>query len=451
MVGTKSGVTITCADQSLITDDFKCRRSNFCEEIFNCLLLWQLFRQSLVWIMDRIVRFTNCQVLRGGKLVKEDLWVRGGRIVDPRPLFYGEKLRETEVVDCQDGIVAPGFIDVQINGAFGYDFSSSPDTVAESLRQVAKRLLECGVTSFCPTIVTSSPETYHALLPQIERTEGGKGGAAIVGVHLEGPFISREKKGAHSEEHIWSGERVQWQDIEECYGDLSNASIITVAPERNGLDDCTMIHHLCEKQIIVSLGHSTANLSEAKRAVDCGARFITHLFNAMLPFHHRDPGLVGLLTTRKNTFYGIIADGVHTDMAAVHLAYHSHPQGLVLVSDAMAAAGLGVGRHNLGPVSVDVTQVDDHLQATLADNPETLAGSAAMLDFCVQWFWKASQCSEAQALETASAHPAKLLNLHQKGSLDFDMDADIVVLDKDLKVCQTFIAGEQVWPEKMEM
>ena len=402
---------------------------------------------------DEIIRFTDCSVLLDGELKKDDLWVRGGKIIDPRPLFYQEKRRQTRTIYCKGGIVAPGFIDVQINGAFGYDFSSNPDTIVESLHQVAKRLLEHGVTSFCPTIVTSSAETYHTILPRIKRTDGGREGAAIAGVHLEGPFISRDKKGAHLEEYIWNGDVVEMNDVESCYGDLSSTSIITVAPELNGLGDCSMIRQLRDKQIVVSLGHSAADLKKAMAAVDCGARFITHLFNAMVPFHHRDPGLVGLLTTRtKDVFYGIIADGIHTEMAAVHLAYHSHPDGLVLVSDAMAAAGLGIGRHLLGPVSVDIVEAKkDVYRATLTAQPETLAGSVMLLDHCVRWFWQASDCKPEAALETASAHPAKLLALdHRKGSLKPGMDADVVVLDRQLNVQKTFIAGEQVWPETME-
>ncbi|XP_065187956.1 N-acetylglucosamine-6-phosphate deacetylase-like [Sycon ciliatum] len=400
--------------------------------------------------MAEIIRFTDCHVLREKGLVKEDLWVRNGKIADPLKLFYNEKLRETVKVNCKGGIVAPGFIDVQINGAYGFDFSSDPANIGESLRQVSKRLLRHGVTAFCPTVVTSSPEMYRQLLPHMKRTDGGADGAAIIGVHLEGPFISKEKKGAHNESFIQDAGAITPEEVQGAYGSLDNASIVTVAPELNGLGDCSMIQWLSKEQnVCVSLGHSIADLKVAEGAVACGARFITHLFNAMLPFHHRDPGLVGLLSA-GDVFYGVIADGVHTHKAALHLAYHSHPNGLVLVSDAMAAAGLGAGYHKLGTLQVHMTEdADGLLCARLADQQETLAGSVAMLDFCVRWFHEASHCSQAEALRTASTHPASLLKLESKGSLDIGKDADLVILDQDLNVERTFIAGQQVWPEAM--
>ena len=400
-----------------------------------------------------ILRFTNCQALINGSLVWEDVWVRNGIVEDAQKLFYGDRIRETRVVDCGGGIVAPGFIDVQINGAFGVDFSSH-ERPEYAVSEVAKGLLKHGVTAFCPTVVTSSPASYRSILPRIRRRPGGREGAAILGVHVEGPYINAEKKGAHREVFIWHPDvpeaPVSFDNLMESYGDLSNVSIVTVAPEINGM--CDVVNRLCRQNIVVSVGHSTANLTDAEQAVRSGARFITHLFNAMLPFHHRDPGIVGLLSTDqlpKDTqiFYGVIADGVHTHAAALHLAQHSNPGGIVLVSDAMAAAGLGTGLHRLGTLDVSITK-NGHgqLEAHLADQPNTLAGSVAFQDECVQWLCKATRCTKAAALEAASLHPAQLLSMaSKKGTLSPGADADIVVLNQDLDVQATYIGGQQVW------
>ncbi|XP_076998213.1 N-acetylglucosamine-6-phosphate deacetylase isoform X4 [Tamandua tetradactyla] len=321
----------------------------------------------------RVLRFTNCRLLRGGVLLGDDLWVREGRILDPEKLFYEERREADEQRDCGGCILAPGFIDVQINGGFGVDFSQAAEDAGSGVALVARRILSHGVTSFCPTLVTSPPEIYHKVLPQIPVKRGGPHGAGV-------------------------------------------------------------------------LGHSVADLCVAEEAVQSGATFITHLFNAMLPFHHRDPGIVGLLTSDRlppghRIFYGMIADGIHTNPAALRIAHRAHPQGLVLVTDAVPALGLGNGRHTLGQQEVEV----DGLTAYVAGT-KTLCGSIAPMDACIRHFLQATGCSVESALEAASLHPAQLLGLEKrKGTLDFGADADFVVLDDALHVCATYIAGELVW------
>ncbi|KAM5131105.1 N-acetylglucosamine-6-phosphate deacetylase isoform 2-T2 [Callospermophilus lateralis] len=326
-----------------------------------------------------VLQFTNCRILRGGALLREDLWVREGRILDPEKLFFDERRVADEQRDCGGYILAPGFIDVQING-----------------------------------------------------------------VHLEGPFISQEKRGAHPEAHLRSFEAHAFHDVLATYGPLDNVRIVTLAPELGRSHE--VIQALTAQGICVSLGHSVADLQAAEEAVQSGATFITHLFNAMLPFHHRDPGIVGLLTSDRLPpgrciFYGMIADGIHTNPAALRIAYRAHPHGLVLVTDAVPALGLGNGRHTLGQQDVEV----DGLTAYVAGT-KTLCGSIAPMDVCVRHFLQATGCSVEAALEAASLHPAQLLGLEKsKGSLDFGADADFVVLDDTLRVQATYISGELVW------
>lgn len=370
--------------------------------------------------------------------------MRGGRVLDPEKLFFEERRVADELRDCGGCILAPGFIDVQINGGFGVDFSQAADDVGSGVDLVAQRILAHGVTAFCPTLVTSPPEVYQKVLPQIPVKSGGPHGAGVLGVHLEGPFISREKRGAHPEDHLRSFEARAFQDVLATYGPLDNVCMVTLAPELSRSPE--VIRALTARGIRVSLGHSVADLRAAEEAVQSGATFITHLFNAMLPFHHRDPGIVGLLTSDRlppghRIFYGMISDGIHTNPAALRIAHRAHPQGLVLVTDAVPALGLGNGRHTLGQQEVEV----DGLTAYVAGT-RTLCGSISPMDVCVRHFLQASGCSLESALEAASLHPAQLLGLEKhKGTLDFGADADFVVLDDALHIRATYISGELVW------
>lgn len=183
-------------------------------------------------------------------------------------------------IDCHNSIIAPGFIDIQINGGFGVDFSYDVNTVAEGVNKVAKGILQHGVTSFCPTLVTSPNETYHQVLPKIQKRVGGKHGATVLGVHVEGPFIAKNKKGAHPENCIQEFVD-EFKTVEEVYGNVENIKIITIAPEKQNA--LKVVEEFVNRGVTVSLGHSMANLEEGEAAVKKGATLITHLFNAMLP------------------------------------------------------------------------------------------------------------------------------------------------------------------------
>ncbi|KAK0159847.1 hypothetical protein PV327_010914 [Microctonus hyperodae] len=193
--------------------------------------------------------------------------------------------------------------------------------------------------------------------------------------------------------------------------------------------------------------HSTANLKQGEEAVKCGASFITHLFNAMLPFHHRDPGLVGLLTSdeipkSKIIHYGIIADGIHTHPAALRIAHRTHPEGLVLVTDAISALGLQEGLHRLGQFDVEMRNGRAYIA-----NTDTLCGSTTAMSQCVRYFKDATGCSIVHALEAATLHPAKVIGIQSwKGVLDFGADADFIMLSDDLMILSTWIAGKRVYP-----
>lgn len=235
-------------------------------------------------------------------------------------------------------------------------------------------------------------------------------------------------------------------DVLSVYKSLDNVAMVTIAPEIPGALE--VIAELHGKGIVVSLGHSAATLAVAEAAVANGAKCITHLFNAMNPFHHRDPHIMGLLASDQipsgtTMFYGLIADGIHTHPTALRIAHRLHPRGAVLVTDATAPMGLPPGIYPLGCQTVEVK----NNRAVIAGT-DLLCGSIATLDQCVRYFLQSTGCSLVEALEAATLHPAQLLGItSKKGTLDSDTDADFILLDDELNVRATYIAGELVWKD----
>ncbi|XP_023326418.1 N-acetylglucosamine-6-phosphate deacetylase, partial [Eurytemora carolleeae] len=322
----------------------------------------------------------------------------------------------TKRIDCQGRIITPGFIDLQINGAFGVDFScdiKDKESADQCIRTVGRGILAHGVTSYCPTVVTSPPEVYSTILPFIQPRKGGKDGATVLGVHVEGPFINLEKKGAHPTQCIRSPTE-GFKSVREMYGPgLKNVSIITLAPELEGSMDA--IQGCVETGILVSLGHTQATLSEGEEAVRRGAGLITHLFNAMPSFHHRDPGLIGLLTSTKlnnNKIQGMF-----------NICFQD-------------------GKYQFGQQQIEVRGDEAYVAGT-----STLTGSVATMHKSILKFRKSSRCSLVECLEAASLHPAQALGIDKtKGSLNYGSDADLVFLEPaDLGVISTWIDGRMVY------
>ncbi|KAA8585577.1 hypothetical protein FQN60_004271 [Etheostoma spectabile] len=363
------------------------------------------------------------------------------------PIIKDTSLIGSETTNLQDPLsYSGGFVIEEIwehERGYGIDFSQASDNVSSGVSFVAKKILQHGVTSFCPTLVTSPPAVYHKVTPTPIQSIGSIGFMCLVRIRLQ-TDDHKYKKGAHPEQFLRTFQSGGIEDLMEAYGGLDNIAMVTLAPELGGSQ--SVVKELCQRGITVSLGHSVANLSQAEEAVHHGASFITHLFNAMLPFHHRDPGIVGLLTSDqvpagRTVYYGMIADGIHTNPAALRIAHRAHPSGLVLVTDAITAMGLPPGRHTLGQQVIEIQGLHAYVAGT-----KTLCGSIATMDMCVRHFKHASGCSVEEALEAASLHPANLLGVsHKKGTLDYGSDADLVLLDDALNVKATFIFGEEVW------
>ncbi|KAI9485470.1 MAG: hypothetical protein EXX96DRAFT_9598 [Benjaminiella poitrasii] len=420
------------------------------------------------------IKIINGRILRNHQLVENSyIWIdKEGKIMDGFHSFFDNQQgpEDVTVIDAKGAIISPGFIDLQINGSFGIDFSDyegSEEKLAADIAIVAKGLLQNGCTAFCPTVVTSAPKVYSKVLPLLRHRPGdARKGAEILGAHCEGPFISTEKKGAHDQMVIQTAKE-GIAALDKAYGPEllkggETVRIMTVAPEIEGVLE--VIPELIKRNITVSIGHSAATIDQAEQGVVAGATFMTHLFNAMRPFHQRDPGMVGILgasdlpeplqpdrhplptssTLYKRDprpFYGVICDGVHVHPNSVRIAYYSHPRGCVLVTDALSAAGLPRGIYQLGGRDVEVRGVS----GAYVKGTNTLAGSTVTIDHCVRNFKQFTRCTVIEALEAATLHPAQALGIQKtKGTLDPGADADLVFLDDDLHIQRVFVRGVEV-------
>jgi N-acetylglucosamine-6-phosphate deacetylase len=328
------------------------------------------------------------------------------------------------------GTIVPGFVDLQINGGYGIDFTRQPDQADV----VARRLPETGTTAFLPTIITSPFHSYperindlvSGLLPILEtRVENN---------HLEGPYLNPLRQGAHPLELL------RPIDVDELlhWANSKYVRLVTLAAELPGGDQA--VRKLTQAGIITSLGHSDASFSQTQVSLKNGIRWATHLFNAMRPINHREPGLIPALL-ESDIPCGVIADGIHVHPAMLRLAFllkGSH--GLTLVTDAMAALGMPAGEYRLGEDVVIVGEKDARLQNG------TLAGSLLRMDEAVRNMVAFSGCTLFEAVSMASSTPAKLLGLEGlMGKIASGYLADLVILDEHLQVTHTFIDGQLVY------
>ncbi|CAI7637670.1 unnamed protein product [Penicillium glandicola] len=404
--------------------------------------------------IPRITKFTNCRLVCGLNLVEQDLWIDSltGKVLKDQEAFYGLHLSPDEIIDLGGRIIAPGMIDVQLNGAHGFDFSVPCETKEEydeGLRMVNRGLARSGVTSYLPTLVSSTPEVYWKVLPSLgptAATHTPQDGAESLGAHAEGPFISPGRNGIHKPEVLRAAET--FDDLIYCYGANNMGSdspikMITAAPEVGNM--MAHIPEIAKRNIIYAIGHSDATYEEAVAATHKGARMITHLFNAMRPFYHRNPGIFGLLgqSERRRPFYGVIADGIHLHPTSIKIAYNAHPDGLILVTDAMRLCGLPDGVYEW---TNGERIVKTGARLTL-EGSDKIAGSSATLIECVNNFRRWSGASTAAAINAVTATPARLLGLEGvKGSLDSGADADLIVLgESEDPFAGPVLTVDQVW------
>lgn len=312
-------------------------------------------------------------------------------------------------------VVVPGFIDLQVNGHRGHDAGTGREAVAA----IAAALPSTGVTAFLPTLVSRPLDEAQAFVREVDAAETRRG-ARILGAHLEGPFLSPAHRGAHDESFLIAPTPDRVRHLLQ-----HPPRMTTIAPELPGAR--AAIHAFAAAGTLVSLGHSGATYDVAVDAIAAGARFGTHLFNAMGAFHHREPGLVGALLSHPAVSFGLIADGVHLHPAALALAMRSAPDRCVLTTDQIATVASG-GRP----------------AATHADG--RLAGSVTTMDDMVRRVAALPGSSLREAVRMATIAPARALGEHRRlGRLRPGLPADITVLDHDLRVRLTMVHGQVVY------
>jgi N-acetylglucosamine-6-phosphate deacetylase len=366
------------------------------------------------------------EALVDGRLQRRDVVMEHGRISE---LTDRMPPKDAAVFDAVGCVVAPGFVDVQLNGGFGVDLASEPQRVPE----LAVHLTSTGVTSFLPTIVSSSPGGTARAIAAVTGAPRPADGARRLGIHLEGPYLLTARRGAH---HLPS---LRGVDLDELTGWSAEGGValVTLAPELPGALEAIRV--LTGQGVAVCAGHTEASADVIREAVAAGLVGMTHLFNAMAPFNHRDPGPVGAALAHPSLVSGLIVDGVHVDPVAVRVAWRAlGPDQLMLVSDAIAALGLPPGRHRLGAMEVEV----DGRSVRTADG--VLAGSVLAMDQAVRNLMEFTGCSLVEALRCATEVPARLLRRDDVGRLAVGCVADAVVLDDRHEVVATVVGGRVV-------
>ncbi len=321
------------------------------------------------------------------------------------------------------GIAVPGFVDLQVNGFGGVDFLEA-DSAAYG--RAGDALLETGVTGYLPTLITSSEKQLVAALGEVPLEAKGP---RILGVHVEGPFLSPRRLGAHPPE----ARRDPDPALLERLLAAGPVRLVTLAPELPGAYD--LIELLHERGVVVSFGHTDATAEEAHAAFDRDVHTVTHLFNAMRPFAHRDPGIVGAALTRSDVVVQIIVDGIHLAPDTVRLVWEVAGGRVALVTDAVAPAGGGAGAFTLGDVSLVVRD------GAVRRDDGVLAGSVLTMIEAVRNLHELGVPLE-RALEAASLVPASVLALSDSGRIEVGRRADLLVVDGDLEIERVLVAGE---------
>lgn len=380
----------------------------------------------------------NSMIDQGFILIEKDRILKTGTLEELPAIG-----QDTEIIELSpEHTISPGFIDVHIHGAGGAD---TMDATFEALNTMASVLPEEGTTSFLATTITQEKEKIEGALinaAHFQKEQNTPGQAEVIGIHLEGPFINEARGGAQPKDHILE------PDIElfKRWQEAANGTIklITLAPEKaNGYE---FIRYLSENGVVPSIGHSDAIFTEMEKAVQAGAKQVTHLFNGMRGMHHREPGVAGASLLFKELIVEMIADGIHVRPEMIKLALNAKGlDGMILITDSMRAKCLKNGHYDLGGQDVKV----ENGQALLADG--TLAGSILKMKDSIKNMIDFTDIQLSEAVQLASSNPARQLNMFdRKGSISEGKDADLVVLDENLEVAMTFCRGVKAFEREVK-
>lgn len=373
----------------------------------------------------------NARILAGDEF-RDDLAVviEDGRITALLSDAAPQLGTADEQVDLGGGWLLPGFIDAQVNGGGGVLFNNTPDV--ESLRRLAAAHRRFGTTGLLPTLISDDVQVMRSAI-DATRSAIAQGVPGVLGIHLEGPYIAPARKGTHD------ANKFRVPDAEEIAlaASLDNGvTLLTLAPERVPLES---IRALVERGVIVAAGHTAASYEEARAGLDAGIRGFTHLYNAMSPLTGREPGAVGAALEDRDSWIGIIADGVHVHPASLRVALAAKPRGKVmLVTDAMPPVGADSPSYQL------YGEVITAVEGVVRNAAGSLAGSALDMATAVRNAVQLLGLPLDEAARMASRYPAQFLNLDDRlGEIAEGYQADLVLLDDALQVRSTWIAGQR--------
>ena len=370
------------------------------------------------------MKIENGTVFTPAGFIRETLYVQDGLFVEE------DRYRHDGVaVDASGMTVAPGLIDLHFHGCMGHDFC---DGTTEAVAQIAHHMASWGITAICPATMTFSEDTLANIMDAAAAFHPTADQAALVGINMEGPFISPAKVGAQNPLYVTRADAGMFERLQERSGGL--VKLVDVAPEEPGAMDFIRAE---SANVRISIAHTCCTYDQAASAFDAGASQLTHLYNAMPGLHHRNPGPIAAAAERAHVTPEVICDGVHVHPAMVRLAFQLFgAQRMVLISDTMEAAGLPDGEYALGgqPVTVRGNR------ATLHDG--TLAGSNTNLARCLATAVQDMGVPLHSAITAATVNPAKALGIFEsRGSLDPGKVADCVLLDNRTQVTQVILRG----------
>lgn len=370
------------------------------------------------------MKIVKGRVFTGREIVDGDVFISEGRFVDA-----AHYVDDGVVIDASGLVVAPGLIDLHFHGALGCDFC---DATPESLATIAAYEASQGVTAICPATMTFTEETLSPIMENAAAFQPAADQAALVGINMEGPFISPNKVGAQNPLYVQQASSSMLDRLQEKSGGL--VKLVDIAPEEPGALE--FIKQEAGK-VRISVAHTCADYEQAAAAFDAGACHITHLFNAMPGLHHRKPGPIAAAAERADVTPELICDGVHVHPAMVRLAFQVFgPERMILISDTMEAAGLEDGEYSLGGQPVTVCGN----RATLHSG--TLAGSNTNLALCLGVAVREMGIPLEHALRAATANPARALGIQdERGAIAPGMVADCILLDPEARVQQVVLRG----------
>ena len=374
---------------------------------------------------NKTTAILNAKVILGDEIVEDKILLFEHKIIDIVEDILVSDSDNIEIIDAKGNYVSAGFIDLHIHGSGGADVM---DASPEALETISSTLLQTGTTSFLATTMTMSKAHIDNALQNIQLHAQDVTGAQILGVHLEGPFINASKHGAQDKAYI------QVPNTALIHDYINEVKMITLAPEVEGAE--FFVKQLSElyPNIILSIGHSDASYEKTKESFSWGISHATHLFNAMNPYHHREPGIVGAVFD-SDVSCDIIADLVHTHPSTLELVNQVKKDKLILITDAMRAGCMKCGTYDLGGRKVMV----EGNNATLEDG--TLAGSVLKLNDALKNMMTVTSMTLVEAVNAVTKTPAQKLGL-KKGELKVGYDADIVIFDENFSIISTIVAGE---------